>query len=176
MDFSFVPKITFVLLNQKKIVFNVLIQNVQPKMVWNWPKDWFWKWGKTNQKWKNDKEDCNYEFWFYKKYVGVQSWKAAHLPTLEIRVEQKRNRANQVHLKIQFRHKFDQKCPFTDSLHRLGSRFARTSSVPLEESYICKLKICLNKCVTKRHCFSMLNCLCHLSWKVIDVSQYINYV
>jgi len=25
-----------------------------------------------------------------KKYVGVQSWKAAHLPTLEIRVEQKR--------------------------------------------------------------------------------------
>ena len=26
------------------------------------------------------------------KYVGVQSWKAAHLPTLEIRVEQKRNR------------------------------------------------------------------------------------
>ena len=27
-----------------------------------------------------------------KKYVGVQGWKAAHLPTLEIRVEQKRNR------------------------------------------------------------------------------------
>ena len=27
-----------------------------------------------------------------KKYVGVQSWKAAHLPTLEIRVEQKENR------------------------------------------------------------------------------------
>ena len=26
------------------------------------------------------------------KYVGVQSWKAAHLPTVEIRVEQKRNR------------------------------------------------------------------------------------
>ena len=26
------------------------------------------------------------------KYVAVQSWKAAHLPTLEIRVEQKRNR------------------------------------------------------------------------------------
>ena len=26
-----------------------------------------------------------------KKYVGVQSWKAAHLPTLEIRVEQKGN-------------------------------------------------------------------------------------
>ena len=26
------------------------------------------------------------------KYVGVQSWKAAHLPTLEIRVEQKGNR------------------------------------------------------------------------------------
>ena len=26
---------------------------------------------------------------FKKKYVGVQSWKAAHLPTLEIRVEQK---------------------------------------------------------------------------------------
>ena len=39
---------------------------------------------------------------------------------------------NQVHLKIQFRHRFDQKCPFTDSLHRLGSRFARTLSVPLE--------------------------------------------
>ena len=39
---------------------------------------------------------------------------------------------NQVHLKIQFRHRFDQKCPFTDSLHRLGSRFARTSSVQLE--------------------------------------------
>ena len=27
-----------------------------------------------------------------KKYVGVQSWKAAYLPTLEIRVEQKGNR------------------------------------------------------------------------------------
>ena len=27
----------------------------------------------------------------FKKYVGVQSWKAAHLPTLEIRVEQKEN-------------------------------------------------------------------------------------
>ena len=39
---------------------------------------------------------------------------------------------NWVHLKIQFRHRFDQKCPFSDSLHRLGSRFARTSSVPLE--------------------------------------------
>ena len=41
---------------------------------------------------------------------------------------------NQVHLKIQFRHRFHQKCPFTDSLHRLGSRFARTSSVPLEKN------------------------------------------
>ena len=30
---------------------------------------------------------------FRKKYVGVQSWKAAHLPTLEIRVEQKGNRS-----------------------------------------------------------------------------------
>mgnify|MGYP001191379606 CR=1 FL=1 len=39
---------------------------------------------------------------------------------------------NQVHLKIQFRLRFDQKCPFTDSLHRLGSRFARTSSVSLD--------------------------------------------
>ena len=101
-----------------------------------------------------------------RKYVGVQSWKAAHLPTLEIRVEQKRNRVkkrekwgrkkkinaaatgnrtrdpsitdqmsvltNQVHLKIQFRHRFDQKSQITDSLHRLGSFFARTSSVPLE--------------------------------------------
>ena len=28
----------------------------------------------------------------YLKYVGVQSWKAAHWSTLEIRVEQKRNR------------------------------------------------------------------------------------
>ena len=27
-----------------------------------------------------------------KKYVGIQSWKAAHLPTLEIRVEQKRKK------------------------------------------------------------------------------------
>ena len=27
------------------------------------------------------------------KYVGVQSWKAAHLPTLEIQVEHKENRA-----------------------------------------------------------------------------------
>ena len=42
--------------------------------------------------------------------------------------------ANQVHLKVQFRHRFDQKCPFTDSLHRLNSRFARTSSVPLEKN------------------------------------------
>ena len=41
---------------------------------------------------------------------------------------------NHVHLKIQFRHRFDQKCPFTDSLHRLGSCFARTSSVPLEKT------------------------------------------
>ena len=32
----------------------------------------------------------------------------------------------------QFCIKFNQKCLFTDSLHRLGSRFARTSSVPLE--------------------------------------------
>ena len=39
---------------------------------------------------------------------------------------------NQVHLKIQFRHRFDQKSQITDSLHRLGSFFARTSSVPLE--------------------------------------------
>ena len=39
---------------------------------------------------------------------------------------------NQVHLNIQFRHIFDQKCSFTDSLNRLGSRFARTSFVPLE--------------------------------------------
>ena len=29
-------------------------------------------------------------------------------------------------------HRFGQKCPFTDSLHRLRSRFAQTSSVPLE--------------------------------------------
>ena len=47
---------------------------------------------------------------------------------------------NQVHLKIQFRHRFDQKCPFTDSLHRLGSRFARTSSVPLEMMKHCLLE------------------------------------
>ena len=70
----------------------------------------------------------------YIKYVGVQSRKAVHLPTLEIRVEQKGNRVkknkaaatgnrtqnpsitdqmsvltNQVHFKIQFRHRFDQK-------------------------------------------------------------------
>ena len=31
-----------------------------------------------------------------KKYVGVQSWKAAHLPTLEIRVKQKGNRVMKV--------------------------------------------------------------------------------
>ena len=45
---------------------------------------------------------------------------------------------NQVQLKIQFRHIFDQNCSFTDSLHRLSSRFARTSSVPLEinESFL----------------------------------------
>ena len=30
-----------------------------------------------------------------KKYVGVQSWKAANLPNLEIRVEQKRNRVQE---------------------------------------------------------------------------------
>ena len=29
----------------------------------------------------------------FKKYVGVQSWKALHLPTLDIRVKQKGNRA-----------------------------------------------------------------------------------
>ena len=33
---------------------------------------------------------------------------------------------------VQFLANFDQKCLFTDSLHRLGSRFARTSSVSLE--------------------------------------------
>ena len=102
------------------------------------------------------------------KYVGVQSWKAAHLPTLEIRVEQEGNRVkkerkmgkkrkiinatatgnrtrdlsiidqmsvltNQVHLKIQFRHRFDQKCLSTASLNRLAWRFAQTSSVPHEK-------------------------------------------
>ena len=36
--------------------------------------------------------------------------------------------------KMQFRHRFDQKCPFTDSLHWLDSHLARTSSVPLEKS------------------------------------------
>ena len=85
----------------------------------------------------------------YLKYIGVQSWKAAHWSTLEIRVEQKRNRVkkerkmgenrkiinaastgnrtrdlsitdqmpvlkNQVHWRIQFRHKFAQKCQCTD--------------------------------------------------------------
>ena len=30
--------------------------------------------------------------WKFQKYVGVQSWKAAHLPTLEIRVEERGNR------------------------------------------------------------------------------------
>ena len=104
-----------------------------------------------------------------RKIRRIQSWKAAHLPTLEIRVEQKGNRVkkernmegkrkkkihaasagnrtqdpsitdqmsvltDQVHLKIQFRHRFDQNCPFTPSVHRLGSRFTRTSSVPLEK-------------------------------------------
>ena len=29
----------------------------------------------------------------YKKYVGVQSWKAMHLPSLDIRVKQMGNRA-----------------------------------------------------------------------------------
>ena len=103
-----------------------------------------------------------------RKIRRIQSWKAAHLPTLEIRVEQngirvkkerkmegKRKKihaasagnrtqdpsitdqmsvlTDQVHLKIQFRHRFDQNCPFTDSLHRLGSRFARSLSVPHEK-------------------------------------------
>ena len=49
--------------------------------------------------------------------------------------------ANQVHLKIQFRHRFDQKCPFTDSLPRLGSRFARTLSVPFEISWVRHLEL-----------------------------------
>ena len=39
---------------------------------------------------------------------------------------------NQVHLKIQFRYRFDQNGPFTASLHRLDSCFARSSSVSLE--------------------------------------------
>ena len=43
----------------------------------------------------------------------------------------------QVQLKIQFRYRFDQNCPFTDySLHRLGSRFARTMSVPLKIKFV----------------------------------------
>ena len=33
---------------------------------------------------------------------------------------------NQVHLKIQFRHRFDEKCPFTDSLHRLSNLVCST--------------------------------------------------
>ena len=33
---------------------------------------------------------------FKEKYVGVQSWKAAHLPTLEIRVKQTGNRVMKV--------------------------------------------------------------------------------
>ena len=41
----------------------------------------------------SEKSLKNETFWrFLKKYVGVQSWKAAHLPTLEIQVEQKGNR------------------------------------------------------------------------------------
>ena len=35
----------------------------------------------------------NTHFKSMKKYVGVQSWKALHLPTLDIRVKQKGNRA-----------------------------------------------------------------------------------
>ena len=72
-------------------------------------------------------------------YEGVQSWKDAHLPTLEIREKQKGNRVKKREKwgekkKMQFRHRFDQKCPFTDSLHWLDSHLARTSSVPLEKS------------------------------------------
>ena len=37
---------------------------------------------------------------FLEKYVGVQSWKAMHLPTLDIRVEQKGNRT--IKREIQF--------------------------------------------------------------------------
>ena len=44
-----------------------------------------------------------------KKYVGVQSWKAAHLPTLEIRVEQKGNR---VYKTILFSKKLEKNCHF----------------------------------------------------------------
>ena len=36
---------------------------------------------------------------------------------------------------LQLRHGFYQKCLFTDSLQRLGSHFARTSSVPLEINF-----------------------------------------
>ena len=121
------------------------------------------------------------------------------MPTLEIRVEQKRIRVkkeikldekrkkkinaastgnrtrdlsitdqmsvltNQVHLKIHFRHRFDQKCPFTDSLHKLNSRFARTSSVPLEitkNEYDTNVDLCFrnsdnlkyNYCDFEYHC------------------------
>ena len=38
-----------------------------------------------------------------KKYVGVQSWKAMHLPTLDIRVEQKGNRAMKWKIHISFK-------------------------------------------------------------------------
>ena len=43
---------------------------------------------------KSRKEE-NHQIVFLRiKYVGVQSWKAAHLPTLKIRVEQKGNCVN----------------------------------------------------------------------------------
>ena len=44
--------------------------------------DFSWLW-KMFQNWTN---------FFFVKYIGVQSWKAAHLSTLEIRVKQKKNR------------------------------------------------------------------------------------
>ena len=41
-------------------------------------------------------------FFQIKKYVGVQSWKAMHLPTLDIRVEQKGNRAMKWEIHVGF--------------------------------------------------------------------------
>ena len=77
---------------------------------------------------------------------------------------------NQVHLKIQFRHRFDQKCPFTDSvpLETKRNNFKTFGHYSKELIHCCsrklptqKLVIYFNESSCKRACY----CYLVLSWK-----------
>ena len=64
---------------------------------------------------------------------------------------------------VQFLAKFDQKCLLTDSLHRLGSRLARTSSVSLEMT----LLLCATKSINSQN-LHIIEKMLHSSYSVFD--------